>query len=107
MTFRDYVEAAWQRTLADHASGDDGGEWRGIHELCRRGVRENWSLLTPERFLPGLLWCVGSVQKDYAVRLNFWDGQLELFRGGDPMRIARERDELRACLLYTSDAADE
>jgi hypothetical protein len=96
MTFRDCVEAAWQRALADQVRGEDGGELHGIHELCRRGVRHNWSQLTAERFLPALLWCVGSVQKDYAVRLNFWDGQLELFRDGDPLRIARERDELRA-----------
>src|SRR5882724_5869094 len=95
MTFCDYLTEAWQRALLDQASGEDGRELHDLHELCRRGVQANWSLLTAARFLPGLLWCVGSVQKDYAVRLKFWDDQLALFRGGDPIRIARERDELR------------
>jgi hypothetical protein len=96
MTFRDYVRAAWVRALADQASGEDGGELRWIHDLCRRGVRENWLLLTAERFLTALLWCVGSVQRRYTVRVNFWDAQLALFRGGDASRIARERDGIRA-----------
>jgi hypothetical protein len=80
MTFRDYVREAWQRALADQASGGDRGELQDIHELCRRGVWQNWSFLTQKRLLTELLWCVGSVRKDYAVRLKFWEAQFALFR---------------------------
>lgn len=94
-SFEVYVGAALCTCVDDEANGHDGGELATIHRLCRRGVLENWSALTPGTFILGYIWVVGSNQKDYDVRLKFWDGQVELFRDGDPERIARDRDEIR------------
>src|SRR5262245_37575709 len=93
--FEVYLGAALGTCLDDEANGNDGGELASIHRLCRRGTLENWSALTPGTFILGYLWVVGSNQKDYDIRLKFWDGQVELFRHGDPERIARDRDEIR------------
>ena len=81
--------------LADEADESDGGEFAGIHNLCRRGVVANRSMLTPTTFMNGYLWVIGSNQKNYDVRLEYWDAQVALFREGDAERIARERDEIR------------
>jgi hypothetical protein len=94
--FQVYLRAALTTALTDWADRSDGGQLEGIHRLCRRTVLDNWSGLTPMTFMREFLWCVGSAQKIYDVRLKYyWPDQLRLFRNGDSDRIARERDEIR------------
>jgi hypothetical protein len=93
--FAVYLKAALAQALHDEATGADNGNLNWIHTLARRGVRTNWSNLTAEAFLEQCLWCVGSIQKDYAAHERNFPSQVALFRQCNPDEIARQANQIR------------
>lgn len=108
-----YLRNALDRVTSDEVGGldrvDGISAFAYMRELCRRGVRENWLRVSPEFFMLEHLWCVGTAQKRYDVRLkpraggSFWDQQRRLFRQGIPEQIVRDATQIRA--EYENDAS--
>ncbi len=99
--FESYLATALDHAVRRADEGTDHGELDGVVALCAAGVSENFRRLQPERFLVQLLWCIGSQQKDYEVRMrarpggSHWKRQRRLFRQGVPSRIAAQADSIR------------
>jgi hypothetical protein len=96
MHFRDYMQAALTRVLEDEKAGVENGDLAWFHGLCQRGVRRNWSELTPKAFLQHYHRCVAAVAKKVAVVEKNLPDQNALFRHHDAGRIVREQDAIRA-----------
>jgi PHD/YefM family antitoxin component YafN of YafNO toxin-antitoxin module len=92
--FPDCLSAAAALALADEANGIDDGELRGVVERCRLGPVAARAQLTPTAFLRQALWCIGSIQKSYAVRIAYWDDQEALFRGCDPAAVTTDSKQI-------------
>jgi transcriptional regulator with XRE-family HTH domain len=94
--FADYLKKALDRALQDEKEQKDDGNLRLIHDVCRRGARQNWARLTPRRFLKEYLWCVGSIRKDYAVHADYYPCQMELFYQCNVADIVSNAKAIRA-----------
>jgi hypothetical protein len=94
-SFSAYLKSAVDLALRDEKEQTDNGNLKWIGELARRGVKRNWSDLTPERFLEQYLWCVGSIQKKYWVHEKHFPLQVELFRQCKAADITRDAAKIR------------
>jgi hypothetical protein len=90
-----YLKRAVDRALKDELDETDNGNLQWFAELARRGVRKNWTDLTPQGFLEQLLWCIGSIRKKYWVHEKHFPGQMVLLRQCKPADILRDADKIR------------
>ena len=101
-TFVAYVDAALQHALRRASDRTDGGELDGVVSLCDEGVPSRHRRLTSEDFLWQFVWCTGSQQKDYGVRMrpreggSYWERQQKLFHDFEAKRICADADDVRA-----------
>lgn len=98
--FEDYLKAAMVHALST-ASNDPNEELKYIVALCEGGATQNRSALGDAEFLRQILWCVGSQQKRYSVRMSareggtFWEQQQALFLDCNPATVVSERASIR------------
>lgn len=101
-TFRDYLSRAASFSIDAYESGADKGALNRRLLRLEHSVEENWAAVTPAQFMQDYIFCVGSIQKKYARRMDDRRGpsyrqlQLALLRDGDPGRITNEAHEVRA-----------
>lgn len=94
MCFDDYLTAAWTRTRRDAEKGLDNGDLKFFHNLCRRGVQDNWSKLQPKSFLENYHRCIAAIAKRVSVLEKFLPSQVALFRNHDAARIVSEQESI-------------
>jgi hypothetical protein len=92
ISFADYLKAAWTEVQNAAESRKDSGDLKYFNELCRRGVRANWSNLESSTFLANYHRCIAAVNKNVSVLEKFLPKQVELFRCHDLARIIVEQD---------------
>jgi hypothetical protein len=79
----------------DSEKGLDDGDLKDFHELCRRGVRKNWSALRQVKFLQKYHRCVAAIAKRVATLEKNWPWQVALFRRHNATRIVAEQRAIR------------
>ncbi|MCK6529724.1 hypothetical protein L6R50_19935 [Myxococcota bacterium] len=103
-SFTEYLEAALDHALSTSDNGTDGGELEDVVALCAAGVATNHAGLTGQNFLRQFLWCVGSQQKNYDVRMSerpggsFWAQQQAIFHDCDPGAVVAHARVIEASL---------
>lgn len=83
-TFAEYLRHAVTFAMEAYESGADKGALKRRLLRLRQSVHANWTATTSEQFMREYIFCVGSIQKPYARRMDdtrgpsYWERQLAL-----------------------------
>lgn len=95
--FKGYIEDAVALFAGDLLTDANLREdFDEFEQRCRRGVAANHAALDASTFMRQVIWTIGSTQKRYEVRMQYWEAQQALFRAGDPDAIRDEEKAIRA-----------